>query len=544
MSSRILILSFWFSWVSASWAQEPHMPDPHVDILKYQFRIEISDTTNRIQAVARVHLVVDQEEVSPRLDLVNANRGSKQRGMKVLSVRGYVDTSMSQGVNRLAKLVKFTHRDDQLDLALPKSYQVGDTAVYEIEYEGIPADGLIISNSKFGKRTFFGDNWPDRAHHWLPVVDHPSDKAFVEFTIKAPFRYQVVANGLLIDRQVEEDKKVYRYASTVPLPTKVMVFGAAEFAVQAVDTVDGVVVSSWVYPENEAIGFYDYGVAPQVLRFFEEYIADYPYAKLANVQSKTRYGGMENAGCIFYSENSVTGRRLSEDLIAHEVAHQWFGNSASEASWYHIWLSEGFATYFNQLYREGMYGQAKFQAGMKTARQVVLDRGPQRAIVDTTVQDLNHLLNANSYQKGAWVLHMLRRKVGDEAFQQGIRLYYDRHKLGNALTENFQQAMEEASEQDLSPFFEQWIYTPGHPEIELNWSIQQGMVLVKVAQKQEKVFTFPLDLGIIFNDYEREIKQFEVSERTQQFFFPAPGEVRSIELDPEVNLLFTGTVSQ
>ncbi|CAN0599112.1 unnamed protein product, partial [Laminaria digitata] len=172
------------------------------------------------------------------------------------------------------------------------------------------------------------------------------------------------------------------------------------------------------------------------------------YEKLANVQSKTRYGGMENASNIFYSETSITGTGSNEGLVAHEIAHQWFGNSATEADWQHIWLSEGFATYFTQLYMEHTYGRERFVNGMNKARMSVLgfyDRMPNIPLVNPEITDPNQHLNANSYQKGAWVLHMLRHKVGDNAFWKGIQTYYTNYRNKNATSEQLQKEMEDAS---------------------------------------------------------------------------------------------------
>jgi aminopeptidase N len=151
------------------------------------------------------------------------------------------------------------------------------------------------------------------------------------------------------------------------------------------------------------------------LPWLEKHIAPYPYKKLANVQSKTIFGGMENANAIFYFENSVTDTGI-EALMTHEIAHQWFGNSASEKDWSHLWLSEGFATYMTHLYLEEKYGEDSFNNRREADREKVIAFSKTRntPVSDTSASNnLMQLLNANSYQKGGWVLHMLRRKVGD-----------------------------------------------------------------------------------------------------------------------------------
>ena len=151
-----------------------------------------------------------------------------------------------------------------------------------------------------------------------------------------------------------------------------MVIGVAQFAIQYLEAVDNAQISSWIFPQDREKGFYDYALAVPITQWFIDRVGPYPFNKLANVQSKTQFGGMENAGNIFYSERSVTGERNSEGLIAHEIAHQWFGNSASEANWHYVWLSEGFATYFTNLYYEDIYGVENFRERLIQQRNQVI----------------------------------------------------------------------------------------------------------------------------------------------------------------------------
>src|SRR6266700_4268795 len=200
-----------------------------------------------------------------------------------------------------------------------------------------------------------------------------------------------------------------------------MVIGAAGFAVQYSGTINGTPVYSWVYPENKEKGFYDYAQAVDILPFYIKHVGPYAYEKLANVQSKTIFGGMENAGAIFYSENTVTGTRVSESLLAHEIAHQWFGDMATETDWSHLLLSEGFATYMTILYFENKYGPDTARSMRTEDRNQVIEfaKKYKKPVVDSSVTNYMELLNANSYQKGGWILHMLRMEAGDSAFWKG-----------------------------------------------------------------------------------------------------------------------------
>ena len=432
---------------------------------------------------------------------------------------------------------------------LPQRKKSGDTSTFFIRYKGIPADGLIISKNQYGSRTFFGDNWPNRAHNWLPCVDDIADKATVEFIVTAPSHYQVISNGVQIEEtNLPDNKKLTHYREDVPLPTKVMVIGAADFAVNNVGDVNCTPVSSWVFPENKKDGFYDYAIAKEILAFYMDYIGPYAYKKLANVQSKTRFGGMENAGAIFYSEYSVNGYRGEERLIAHEIVHQWFGNMATEKSFAHFWLSEGFATYLTHIYLESKYGMDSLKKRMQEDRDEILSfvKSSKRPVVDSTSNYMS-LLNANSYQKGGWVLHMLRRQLGDSVFHKAIRQYYATYAGKNADTKDLQNIFELVSGKKLGKFFQQWLYTPENPRLDVTWKYNKTENNIAITVKQLQASDFELPLEILVQESavtmpRRMIKT--ISKRTETFIYPVKSKPVRIEIDPMVSLLFEGTITE
>ncbi|MCB9276212.1 MAG: M1 family metallopeptidase [Lewinellaceae bacterium] len=502
-----------------------------LDVLHYTFQLELSDETDEIKGVASIDIRFLQPQASFTLDLVGKTEGA-EKGMAVSSVT-------ETGEN-----LRFEHEGEALAIYLAKPAVAGEQHSFQVRYAGIPADGLIIDKNQHGDRTFFGDNWPNRAHHWLPCIDHPSDKATVDLIVTAPNHYQVVGNGMLVEESYLNDSTTLtHWREEAPLPTKVIVIGAARFAVQRAGEAEGIPVSTWVYYQDREAGFYDYAQAVPVMQFFIDKIGPYSYQKLANVQSKTRYGGMENAGCIFYFEQSVTGQRDHEDLIAHEVAHQWFGNSASEKNWHHIWLSEGFATYGANLYIEHTYGRDKMVERLQSERQraIAFYRRKPAPIVDTTVEDWNELLNPNSYQKAGFVLHMLRRQVGEEAFWQGLRQYYAQYRNSNALTEDFQRVMEQASGQDLSTFFQQWLYRAGFPRLEGSWKYAGGKLQLSIRQAQKEApFIFPLDIEAKGPDGKSRRWTVDLKEQELETTLDCPFEPTELVLDPDTWLLFTG----
>lgn len=532
MKLRISILTLLLS--SSIFAQKHYERMEKIDVQHYQFELALNDDDNSIQGKASVTVNFKKDIKWFVLDLIMKRRDSlNATGMKVKEI-------LSAG-----KPVSFFHQNDQLKIFHTGSE--GSEKTFLIHYSGIPETGLVISKNKYGDRTFFGDNWPNRGRHWLPTVDHPSDKATVEWIITAPSHYGVIGNGRLIEkRSASDDMTMTHWKTDVVIPVKVMVMAAARFAVDEVEEVDGAMVSSWVYPQDEKNGFYDYALAAPILKWFVENVAPYPYAKLANVQSKTQFGGMENAGNIFYSERSVDGKRSAEGLIAHEIAHQWFGNSASEANWHHAWLSEGFATYFTNLYMEQTYGRDRLVEMVKTQRERVINFSRQLAVpvVNRAVNDYMKLLNANTYQKGAWVLHMLRKKVGDELFWEGIRAYYNKFQYSNALTEDLKEVFEGLSGEDLDQFFKQWIYTPGQPEVEFTWTYRGKKLNILTAQDQSEPFEFDLEFLIIFDDGSTQKETLSLSEKYQSFKVKTKKRPAGIVLDPDTWLLFQGKVTE
>jgi aminopeptidase N len=493
------------------------------DIIHYEFNISLNDSTDLIEGRTSIKVSLNNSD-SVVFDLQNETNNGK--GMHVSSV------TMNQ------RSIQWTHRNDRL--AIHFDSRMNGTYEFAINYSGVPADGLIISKNKFGDRVFFADHWPDRAHNYLPCIDHPYDKATVDFLITAPEKYRVVGSGTLKEiLNVGGKYKTSHWSESQPLPVKVMAFGAASFSVTNAGNVKGIPVTTWVFPQNSAEGANDYAVAVKPLAYYIDLIGEFPYEKLANVQSKTIYGGLENASCIFYSERSVTGNGRAESLIAHEIAHQWFGDCVTELAWEHVWLSEGFATYLTSMYFESVNGKEALKKDLASTRERILKywEKNKKPVIDTAVTNLMSLLNVNSYQKGAWVLHMLRNETGDDAFRKGLRLFYSRFRNSNALTEDFVNVMEEASGKELSYFFRQWLYLPGQPELRIRQEKgKRGKIDIIIEQQQENLFRFNIDLKITGPSPET-ILTVPVKDRTSRITVKSDEKLQIIP-DPETKLLY------
>lgn len=530
--ARPLGLVFLFLMLAAPpVAADTYPRQPRVDVQHYTFRVTLRDDSDEIAGEATADIRFVTEGVTEfALDLASAANG---KGMTV------------SGVTVGGAAAMFTHEKDRLRITLDPASKAGERRQFTIRYGGVPAGGLRVGPNRHKDRTFFSLNWPDKARQWLPVIDHPYDKATSEFLVTAPSRYQVVANGLLLEEtDLGEGRRRTHWKQSVPIATWLNALGVAPFASRHGGQVKGIPLQTWVFPQDRDVGLRALeGPARKALEFFSEYVGPYPYEKLANVQATGFSGGMEHASAIFYDENSVTGRPTAS-LVAHEIAHQWFGNSVTEKDWDDVWLSEGFATYFALLFTEHYDGREAFVAGLKRSRETVLAaerRNASLAIVHDNLSDTRRVLNALVYQKGAWVLHMLRGHLGDEKFQAGIREYYKRYRDGNASTDDLRGVMEETSGQELAWFFKQWLRRAGSPVVEGTWRYdpEAKRVAVELTQTQGgDAYRLPLAIGVV-QDRAGPVRvvKGEMTQREQRFEIAADKEPTEIILDPQTSVL-------
>ena len=467
----------------------------NIDIKHYAFEINLSDSNDEIRGIATI--TIDFKEVGVRnfrLDFVNQKADKENKGMAIDAI-----TVGDQPIS-------YTHQNDEIILDLPSPSTKNQTLIFTIKYHGVPLDGLRIGKTKLGDRSFFNENWPNRARHWLPTLDHPSDKATSEFKVKAPSHYKVISNGLLLEEsELGNSMKLTHWKQSVPSSCWLFVIGVAEFAVQYLDPFLGKSIETWVYAKNREAGFYDFQEpTKKVLEFYSQYVGPFAYEKLANVQTPSVSGGMESSSAIFYGEDLVTGKRSerTRNVVIHEIAHQWFGNSVTETTWDDAWLSEGFATFFTLLFIENEYGKEEYTKGISKAKKTVLDllvKMPDFSIVSPRTAEKELVITGITYQKGAWVLHMLRDLMGEVNFKKGIQSYYAKFYTSSATTEDFRIEMEKASGMDLKIFFKQWLFQPVIPKIQANWTYdakaKKLIITLDQIQKGDVIFDMPIEIA-------------------------------------------------
>ena len=516
-----------------------------IDIKHYSFALTLSDSNDEIIGSTNITIHFKQAGVQNfRLDLINQSVERKGKGMLVDGV--YLDKNS----------VSYTHQKDALIIDLPMPSTINQTLVFTIKYHGIPSDGLRIGATKFGDRSFFNENWPNRGRHWLPLIDHPYDKATSEFIVKAPAHYKVISNGLLLEESdLGDNVKLTHWKQSVPVSSWLFVLGVADFAVKYVDEFKGKSIQTWVYSKNREAGFYDFDEpTKKVLEFYSAFVGPYAYEKLANIQTPSVNGGMETSSAIFYGEDLVNGKRDERirNIVIHEIAHQWFGNAITETTWDDAWLSEGFATFFTLLFIENEYGKEEYKKGISKAKKTVFDLSlkiPDFSIISNRTAENEPVTNGLTYQKGAWVLHMLRDLLGEKSFQKGIRAYYAKYFNSNTTTDEFRLEMEKASGKDLKLFFKQWLYQPINPTINATWKYNAAVkkLTLQLTQSQSGDFLFnvPVEVGYYkTGSTTPTILKMNLSRQQEVFSFPAPSAPEKLELDPRNVLLNNGNLTK
>jgi aminopeptidase N len=519
-------------------AQQPRPYRPAFDVVDYALTIDLPDTGATIRANALLSVTRTGRSDTLVLDLLDLA----------------VDRVLVDG-----RAAKFTRLPSTIAIPLPRKGSAKAQYKVSIDYGGAVTDGLIARADSAGRWTYFGDNWPNRARHWIPSIDHPSDKATVTWRVRAPSERTVVANGKLVSTHTVRDadgrervESVWRESRRIPV--YLMVIAAAPLErFDLGDTDCGLAelqrcVPQAVYTAPEQQGFLPgpFARAGEIVQLFSNLVGPFPYEKLSHLQSSTRFGGMENASAIFYSDGGFRRRSMTDEVVAHETAHQWFGDAVTERDWPHLWLSEGFATYFAALWTRAARGDSAFRVQVSGIRDAVLTDTiavPKRPVIDSIETDLFALLNRNSYEKGGFVLHMLRGQVGERAFFDALHGYYAKHRHATAVTDDLRAEMERASRQSLGWFFDQWLRRPGYPEVTATWSYDAGAheVVIRVRQSGRfGAFQFPVTVAAIDSAgvaHRATGQMAATTGATQQLRIPLAAAPASVALDPDVELL-------
>jgi len=444
-----------------------------------------------------------------------------------------------QFLNADGEAMEVEQNDFAIRVPLAQAVPAGGDVFFSVQFSGTPADGLYRSRNRYGATYLFTDHFASRARGWMPCEDSNADRAKFDLTLHVLPGWDAVGSGDWHELEAAAGAAPgasFRGITASDIPPSLFAFAAGPF-LRVVEQGDPRIQPHFVFPEDmerASIGLVHHS---QWMASMEKTFGPYQYAKFTTVQIPTRWGGMEYPGNVWLAQNLFDYPDAGVGTLAHEFAHMWFGDGVGYAQWEDAWLSEGFASYFGPWLHEQVGGpslQTTMEANrLRWMRSKLARETPVRWLDYRRPNDFFSRVAANTYQKGSWVLHMLRQEIGEDAFFAGIESYYQNNKGQAVVSSAFIQAMESAAERDLGWFFDQWLDRAGAPILELKE--QNGSLVLRQTQVGEP-FRFKLRLGWTDAAGQPTEGVFEITQR--ETTLPLGNSTRDWKLDPRVELLF------
>lgn len=463
------------------------------------------------------------------------------------------------------KDLKYKADGKTITVTLDRDYKAGEDLTVRFKYSANPKKGVYFVDEKKEKDKIIhsAQIWTqgeaEEARHWFPSFDHPSDKATTEqiITVKQP--NTVIGNGELLSNTKNSDgTSTFHYKMSVPHSTYLVSFIVGEYE-KFQDKYRDITLTNYIYPNNAALNKNAYGKTKDILKAFEELTGvQYPFNKYdQTIVANFAFGGMENITATTMADTEIAFANLDflrgsvEDLVAHEIAHSWFGNNVTMKNWAELWLNEGFATFMEAAAREKLYGRKEYLRKIGVdAESFMADDEVSKGrfgLFNETAANTDKLFDrpAITYNKGGAVVHMLREQVGDANFWKAINLYLTRHRFGSVETADLQRVMEETSGQKLDWFFAQWVYGTSYAKLNVKQRYDEpskSLVFdIEQTQKGDLVpaaFRLPLDIQIKFPDGHGPIKTefLEITARKQTISIPVPTKPETVTFDPDTKL--------
>jgi aminopeptidase N len=468
------------------------------------------------------------------------------------------------------KDAKYTYDGRRLVVDVPPALEHGTLIV---SYAATPRKGLYFLEPDEHVPTRPRQAWTqfqeEDARHVFPCHDKPHVKMTTEVRINVPAGFSVLSNGELAGKENGQDgSETFHWRMNDPHPSYLVTIVAGEFAVfgdrvtlpaAAGSTVRREVPLTYLVPKGrEEDGRRTFARTPDMVTYFSELTGvPYPWNKYAQVVvSDFIFGGMENTTATTMYEHILLDARAaidtsSDDLIAHELAHQWFGDYVTCRDWSEGWLNEGFATFMEQVWREKLLGRDEYDYAVRGDLSSYLSEAHGRYRRPIVCQDYDaplDLFDRHLYEKGGIVLHVLRTELGDALFWKGISIYLTRHGRGLVETRDLLRALEEVSGRSLGRRFEEMVMRPGHPEIDVEVSWENGVLTCALKQTQStsdgvpSAFEVPLVLSIGGADKVERREKVRLTARADSFAIPCPERPRWVVVDPELRILGDVTV--
>lgn len=489
------------------------------DVVHYKLVLDLDETRKQVSGTTSITFT----PLDSRLDSIVLDA----EAMNIKAV------SFARGA-----VCRFANRSPQLAVFFTPPLHFSDTVTVAIEYACTPKSGLYFiqpdaSNPSRRKQIWSQGEDTDN-HFWFPCYDYPDDKATSEVIATVPEAYELLSNGKLVATTRDSVKKTrtFHWVQSKPHSSYLIMIAAGEYSIVR-EQERGVSLEYYLYKDRVQDGMRSLSKTAAAMTFFERKIGfPYPWDKYAQIWiSNFMWGGMENTSAVTLNDESylldaqAAVDFSSDDVVAHELSHQWWGDLITARDWSHLWLHEGFANYFQVLFKQDQKGDDYSQYDlMQQARSVFTTEETQ----GRSSLVAREAYTTNVYSKGCWVLHMLRNILGEQSFWRAIQTYAKRYAFKNVDSYEFMRAIEDATGRNLEWFFEQWVYKAGHPRVKVTsrWDNYSSCLLLGFTQTQEidsltGIFKFPLDIECTTSSGIKSTSVF-VDQQQQHVSIPLP----------------------
>ena len=460
--------------------------------------------------------------LSDQIDKISFD--SKNINVKSISVDGKKNISFETNKNKLV-------------IPLDQDYSLDDTVIVSIEYDAEPQLGcfFVQPDSVYPEKHFQAWTQGEQMHnqHWVPLYDYPNDRSTFECILTVDTPFVAISNGAVIEVKQLEGRRTFHWSESAPMVSYLISFVVGEYR-EVKDNSSSVPISYWVYPEHDrGDALRSFGLTPEMLTVFNEYTGlSYPYEKYDQIIIEDfMWGGMENITLSHMTDRtmhteSAQPNHSSEWLVAHELAHQWYGDLLTTRNWANIWLNEGITSFMELIWVEHKHGfSEKEYYRYQEVRSVKYADHEKKPMVFYNYEDSNDLFDANVYAKGAVVMDLLRNILGEKPFQKGLQYYTRENAYKNVESYDLKKAFEETTGKNLYWFFDHWMYTPGLTELTVDhrYDKKKKGTIITVKQTQDTTIssTFRLPFTVLIDDGEVNRYKEELTKSKQEFFFPS-----------------------
>ena len=447
------------------------------------------------------------------------------------------------------KVLSFEQKDNQVFIQFGRSFNHTDTIHFKVNYMlDQPILGLrFIDASPTNPRVVNSDCFPNKARQWIPCYDYPHDKVTMEIIVTVDKTNKVLSNGRLVE--VKDNPatgtKTWHWSQELPHSTYLISLSIGDYAVIE-DALGSLPINYWVYHWHVEDARKSFEKTPHMIAFFNKlYNYEYPWAKYDQVISPYMGGGAEATTATILGEGAVTDQNAMQDfsyerVIAHEIAHQWWGDLITLRSWEHTWLNESFGTYSDYMYTRNEYGEDAGAFDLLGKKNQYLNEAHNRymrPIVFNRYDNPGDNFDSHTYPKGANVLNLLRRILGEDTFFRVLSTFLHDNAFKPVDTHDFMKTVKEVSGKNMDWFFDQFIFSPGHAvfEVSKSWDPTRKILTVNILQKQDStplvpIYTLPVNLGFTFAD-QQVVKEVWLKNKAESFEFPLESEPLMVRFD-------------